>query len=53
MHTTILGTCDVCDKRDAEISRCIVHGIETFACEECLDIEPKKIDFEQPGIGLA
>lgn len=35
MVTTILGTCDACDRPDREIARCIVHDIETFACDEC------------------
>lgn len=42
MITTLLGTCDCCGKEDAEISRVIAYGIETFACEECLGITPKK-----------
>lgn len=40
MHTTVLGSCDVCTKPDREVSFVVVCGIETWACDECFEETP-------------
>lgn len=34
------GDCDCCG-RMRPLTRCWAYGIETFACDECLGIEPE------------
>jgi hypothetical protein len=36
---SIFGDCDVCEKPDRTLTRCIVSGIETLACDECRGVE--------------
>lgn len=33
----MIGACDVCNKQDAELSRALCAGIETYACEDCCE----------------
>ena len=32
----MIGTCDVCEKENVELTLGYVFGIETYYCEECL-----------------
>lgn len=34
------GNCDCCDRRNVMLTRCWATGIETFACDVCLDHPP-------------
>lgn len=43
MHTTVLGDCDLCQKRDVDVVLIAILPEEIFACEECLGIEPRKV----------
>lgn len=40
----MIGACDVCNKQDVEVSRCIAAGIETFACEECTECADEPVN---------
>ncbi len=53
MRGPLIGACDVCDAQDVELSRCMVTGIETFACEECTECadEEERSENRQFGAG--
>lgn len=38
------GTCDPCGATNVRVSRCWVTGIETFACDECSGLPPRRCE---------
>jgi hypothetical protein len=41
MKSACIGTCDCCVE-NVEVCQCWVHGIETWACDVCRGVEPKR-----------
>jgi hypothetical protein len=46
---TTIGTCDVCETKDVEISRYDLSGLETWACNKCTgwDDDPIQREIER------